>query len=92
MQPPVARAIVNRAVEGTADNRREIEAAIKMPVLGFISNAWQDTHRALEQGQVLRQSAPRSQVSADFRELVDSIAGAHQDAERRKRTFFNFFR
>ena len=92
MAPPIARAIVNRAVEGTVENKAEIEAAIKMPVLGMISNAWQDTHRAIEQGQVLRQSAPRSVVSADFRKLVDSIAGAHQDAEKRKRTFFNFFR
>jgi|GEM_PF-2969445 len=92
MPPPVARAIVNRAVEGTAENRADIEAAIKMPVLGLVTNAWQDTHRAIEQGQVLRQSAPRSQVTLDFRHLVDSLAGAHQEEERRKRTFFNFFR
>ncbi len=92
MAPPVARAIVNRAVEGTEEHRTDIEGAIKMPVLGFVSNAWQDTHRAIEQGQVLRQSAPRSQVTLDFRGIVDTLAGAHQDAERRKRTFFNFFR
>ena len=92
LDPPVARAIVNRSVDGTAEKKGEIEAFIKMPVLGFISNAWQDTHRAIEQGQVLRQAAPRSQVTLDFRTLVDAIAGAHQDAERRKRTFFNFFR
>ena len=92
MSPPPARAIVNRAVEGTAQNKSDIERAIKMPVIGFISNAWQDTHRALELGQTLRESAPRSQVTQDFSSLVDSIAGARQDAERRKRTFFNFFR
>ncbi len=92
LDPPVARAIVNRSVDGTAEKKGEIESFIKMPVLGFISNAWQDTHRAIEQGQVLRQAAPRSQVTLDFRTLVDAIAGAHQDAERRKRTFFNFFR
>ena len=92
MPPPVARAIVNRAVEGTAACQGDIEAAIRMPVLGLISNAWQDTHHAIEQGQVLRQSAPRSQVTSDFEKLVDSLAGEQQEAEKRKRTFFNFFR
>jgi MinD-like ATPase involved in chromosome partitioning or flagellar assembly len=92
MPPPVARAVVNRAIEGTAANKVEIEKATMMPVIGMISNAWQDTHKAIEQGQVLRQSAPRSPATQDFRRLVNSISGAHQDAEKRKRTFFNFFR
>lgn len=90
--PPPARALVNRVLEGQDPGQKGIEDAIKMPVVGTISNAYQDTHRALELGQVLRQSAPKSTVAQDFRKFVTELAGDKLDEERRKRTFFNFFR
>ncbi len=92
LPPPIARAVVNRALDFDDEARRTMEREIQMPVVGHVSNAWQDMQHALEKGAVLRQTAPRAQVTRDFGQLIDGIAGRAQDAERRKRTFFNFFR
>ncbi len=90
--PPVARAVLNRATNFSEDDRRELERDIQMPLIGLVSNAWLEMQKSLEKGAVLRQTAPRAQVTQDFGTLVNAIAGREQDAERRKRTFFNFFR
>jgi pilus assembly protein CpaE len=90
--PTGAKAILNRAVDPTPEYLHSLETALGMQVVGSVSNAWQEVQTALERGQVLRQSAPRSQIARDFVNVVDNIAGARQEEERRKRNFFSFFR
>lgn len=90
--PTPARAILNRAHDASDAARKALEAVIDMPLIGHVSNAWQDAQGAMERGKTLRQHAPRSPATADFAALLPAIAGEDHDAERRKRAFFNFFR
>lgn len=92
LPPPTARLVLNRAQNFTEEQRRELERQTQMPVVGHLSNAWQDMQKSLEAGSVLLQTSPRAQVTKDVAELVEAIAGRSQEAERRSRTFFNFFR
>jgi pilus assembly protein CpaE len=90
--PTPARAILNRAHDASDAARKALEAVIGMPLIGHVSNAWQDAQGAMERGKTLRQHAPRSPATTDFAALLPAIAGEDHDAERRKRAFFNFFR
>jgi pilus assembly protein CpaE len=90
--PTPARAVLNRAHDSSDAARKALEAVIDMPVVGTIANSWQDAQGAMERGKTLRQHAPRSAATADFAALLPALAGEDQDAERRKRAFFNFFR
>lgn len=90
--PAPCRAILNRAHEWSDSYRERLERSVGMPVVGAVSNAWQDMQAALERGMVLRQSAPRSQAARDLAKITEALAGASGEDERQKRTFFNFFR
>lgn len=90
--PTPARAVLNRALDSSDDARKALEKVIDMPLLGTIANCWQDAQGAMERGKTMRQHAPRSAATSDFAALLPALAGEDQDAERRKRTFFNFFR
>jgi pilus assembly protein CpaE len=89
---PLARLVVNRVLQDDEARRRELENTLGMPVLACITNAWKELQAALEAGQTLRQSAPRAQVARDYAHLADVVGGTSTDDERRKRTFFTFFR
>ena len=90
--PAPCRAILNRSHEWTDAYRERLERSVGMPVLGAVTNAWQDMQSALERGMVLRQSAPRCQAARDLAKITEALGGGGQEDERQKRTFFNFFR
>ena len=84
--------MLNRAHEWNDAYRERLERSVGMPVLGAVSNAWQDMQAALERGLILRQSAPRSAAARDLTKITEALVGAGIEDERQKRTFFNFFR
>jgi pilus assembly protein CpaE len=90
--PTPARLVINRAQAMSPEECQKLADQIGLPLAGIVSNAWQDTQAALDQGTVLRIAAPRAQVTRDVKALVDGISGTLQEEERRKRTFFTFFR
>lgn len=90
--PAPCRAVLNRAHEWNDAYRERLERSVGMPVLGAVSNAWQDMQAALERGLILRQSAPRSAAARDLTKITEALVGAGIEDERQKRTFFNFFR
>jgi len=90
--PTPARAVLNRAHDPLETARATLEPVIGMPLIGAVANAWLDMQGAMERGKTLRQHAPRSPANAGPRDLVLALAGEKQDAERRERAFFNFFR
>lgn len=90
--PTSARAVLNRAHDSTDETRSVLEKSLGMPLIGTIANAWLDAQGATETARTLRQHAPRSPAVAGYEALVRALAGDKQDAERRERAFFNFFR
>lgn len=91
--PQPARVVLNRAHDVTPESLNALGDLLGLPVAGAISNAWAEVQLAQDQGQVLRLAAPRAQVTRDFKTLVDALGGANQaEEDRRKRTFFTFFR
>jgi pilus assembly protein CpaE len=90
--PVPCRAVLNRAHEWSEPYRERLEKSCGMPLVGAVSNAWQDMQTALEKGQVLRQSAPRGAAARDLARLAEVLVGADPEEERRKKAFFNFFR
>jgi len=84
--------ILNRCHDRSPDKIEKIEQSLGVTVLETISNAWSEVSFALERGQTLLESAPRSAVTSDLNRLVEAIAGSHQQADKRKKAFFDFFR
>jgi pilus assembly protein CpaE len=90
--PSVAKGVLNRGDPDDEDLLHALEKELGMPVPSAITNSWKDVQAAYERGRTLRQTAPRSRITRDLRELVKVVAGeAHQTAKR-KRAFFGFFR
>jgi pilus assembly protein CpaE len=90
--PAPTRVILNRAQDGGPAAQERVEKAVGMPVLGGVTNAWQDMQLAMERGQVLRQCAPKSAAARDLGRIADTLGGVAADDDRQKRNFFNFFR
>ncbi|MFM2245530.1 MAG: Pilus assembly protein ATPase [Pseudomonadota bacterium] len=90
--PAPTRVILNRAQDWGPAAQERVEKAVGMPVLGGVTNAWQDMQLAMERGQVLRQCAPKSAAARDLGRIADTLGGVAADDDRQKRNFFNFFR
>ena len=63
-----------------------------MPVPASIADGPRELQAAYERGLTVRQIAPRSELTRGYAQLIDVVAGEDQDADRRKRAFFGFFR
>jgi pilus assembly protein CpaE len=90
--PAPTRVILNRAQDWGPAAQERVEKAVGMPVLGGVTNAWQDMQLAMERGQVLRQCAPKSPAARDLGRIADTLGGVAAEDDRQKRNFFNFFR
>ncbi|MBO9360927.1 MAG: response regulator [Thermoflexus sp.] len=62
--------VVNRAVSGIALTRRQIEEALSLELIGFISPAPDLAHRAVDQGVPIVMLQPESPLAEQFRELA----------------------
>ena len=90
--PTPSRLVLNRDSGVQGRDLQMLEEFVGGQVFGRITNSWAEVQAALERGQVLRAASPKAQITQDFARLVDALIGSGQDQEKRKRTFFNFFR
>ena len=90
--PTPLRAVLNRAHPSTPEAQKALEQTLGVPLLGRVANAWAELQAAQTSGLTLRQANPKSELVADFSNLATGLLGGEADTERKKRTFFNFFR
>jgi len=90
--PTPLRAVLNRAHPSTPEAQKALEQNLGVPLLGRVANAWAELQAAQTSGLTLRQANPKSELVADFSNLATGLLGGEADTERKKRTFFNFFR
>jgi Flp pilus assembly CpaE family ATPase len=62
--------VVNRAASGIALTRRQIEEALSLEPIGFISPAPELAHQAVDQGMPMVMMQPEGLVAEQFRELA----------------------
>ena len=87
-----AKLILNRATDVGASETKQVEDFVGASVAHTLCNDYTTLLRALERGQVLREMAPRAALTQDFRHFAELLTGVEREQEKRKKTFFNFFR
>jgi pilus assembly protein CpaE len=90
--PTPLKAVLNRAHPSTPEAQRALETSLGVPLVGRVANAWAELQAAQGAGLTLRQANPKSPLIADFSALGTGLFGGEAESERKKRTFFNFFR
>ena len=60
-----------------------VERAVGAPVAGFVRNAWEDVHGALQKRRLLIETAPGSAVFADVAQLAMGLAPARAEGNGR---------
>ncbi len=90
LDEPMAFGVLNRDEPEKPADRAMVEDATGIPVTATVANAWREVYTALQQGRVLRESAPRARVTRDLRALAGFVSGESAEGIRR-RAFFDLF-
>lgn len=88
LEGSLAQAIVNRFHPNSKADKSAVEGALGIPMLGTLTNAWQEVHSSLEGAKLLREVAPRSRITADFATLAQTFTGVGAQVEEKKKNFF----
>jgi len=87
-----AKLVLNRATGVGASEIKQVEDFVGASVAHTLHNDYATLVKALERGQVLRELAPRAALTQDFQRFAELLTGVEREQEKRKKTFFNFFR
>jgi pilus assembly protein CpaE len=85
---PLAQAVVNRFHPNSKADKAAVEGALGIPMLGALTNAWQEVHSSLEGAKLLREAAPKSRITQDFAALAQTFTGVGAQVQEKKRNFF----
>jgi pilus assembly protein CpaE len=82
--------VVNRASKKGDIDRKDAEEAISRPIDWFIPNDYQATMNAINTGQPLLKSAPRSSVTREIEKLAGSLTTEAPARVEKKEKMFSF--